>query len=132
MVFTWLNTLLSVYFKLSIVDLAFIWHPKLAKALYSQSNGFSWLIFTNTNGSIISAAYYTSNKYFWGLFKTPPWRPGTYLKPGIWLSKYGIKCILFIVTMLDHLFVQLTCISLNHLAVHYLPLNSAGYPCCHP
>ena len=30
---------------------------------------------------VISGAYYTSNKYFWGLFQTPPWRPGVYRSP---------------------------------------------------
>ena len=52
-----------VYFKLGIADQAFIWHPKLARALYSWSNGFSSLILTDKNLSVISAAYYTSNKY---------------------------------------------------------------------
>ena len=73
-VFTWLNSP-SIYFKLGIVDSAFIW--KLAWALYSWSNGFSSLIFTDINPSVISAAYYTSHKYFRSVFKTPPWRPGT-------------------------------------------------------
>ena len=48
--------------------------PKLAWALYSWSNGFSSLIFSEINRSVISAACYTSNKYFRGLFETPPWR----------------------------------------------------------
>ena len=44
---------------------------------------FSLLIFTDINRSVITAAYYMSNKYFRGLFKTPPWRPGIYSKPGV-------------------------------------------------
>ena len=51
--------------------------------LYSWSNGFSSFYFTEISRSVISAAYYTSNKYFKGLFKTPPWRPGVYSKPGV-------------------------------------------------
>ena len=81
-VFTRLNAT-GVYFKLGIVDPAFIWHPKLAWALYSWSNGFSSLIFTDINRSVISAAYYTSKTYFRALFKTPPWRPGVYSNPGV-------------------------------------------------
>ena len=61
----------GVYFKLGIMDPTFIWHPNVTWALYSWSNGFSSLIFTYINRSVISAAYYTSNKYFRGLFKTP-------------------------------------------------------------
>ena len=62
-VFTGLNAP-GVYFKLGIVDPAFIWHPKLAWALYPWSNSFSSLIFTEINLFVKSAAYYTSNKYF--------------------------------------------------------------------
>ena len=81
-VFTQLNAP-GIYSKLDIVDPAFIWHLKLVWALYSWSNGFSSLIFTDMNSSVISADYYMSNKYFRGLFKTSPWRPGIYSKPSI-------------------------------------------------
>ena len=41
----------------------------------------SSLIFTDINRSVISAAYYTSNKYLGVLYKNPPWRPGVYSNP---------------------------------------------------
>ena len=52
--FTYLH---CVYFKLVVLDPAFIWHPKLAWALYLWSNGFSSLIFTDMNRSVTFAAY---------------------------------------------------------------------------
>ena len=61
-VFTRLNVH-RVYFQLGIVDPAFIWNPNLAWALYSWSNGFSSIIFTDIYRSVICAANYTSNKY---------------------------------------------------------------------
>ena len=50
---------------------------------------FFFIIFIDINRSILSAAYYTPNKYLRGIFKNPPWRPGVYLKPGVQSSKYG-------------------------------------------
>ena len=53
----------------------------LSSAAVFRSIGFPSLIFTEMDRSIISAAYYTSNKYFRGLFKNPSWRPGIYSNP---------------------------------------------------
>ena len=77
----------GVYFELGIVEPAFIWHLKLLRDLNSTwRNGFSSLIFTDINRSVISAAYCSSNKYFRGLFKTPPWSPGFFSLPGVCLN----------------------------------------------
>lgn len=54
----------SICFKLGIAYPAFIWHLKLAWALYLWSNSFSSLLFTEKNCSAISAAYYMSDNYF--------------------------------------------------------------------
>ena len=43
----------------------------------------SSLIFTDRNHFVISEAFYTSNKNFRGLFKTPPLRHSIYSKPGV-------------------------------------------------
>ena len=39
--------------------------------------------FTDICRCVIFAAYYTFYKYFRGLFKTSPWRPGVYSKSGL-------------------------------------------------
>ena len=58
--------------------------PKTCLSSLFMEQWFFFIDFYRHNlRSVISAAYYTSNKYFRGLFKTPPWRPGVYLKPAV-------------------------------------------------
>ena len=67
-------------------------------------NGFSSLIFTDINRSVISAAYRTSNKYLRGLFETLLWRPGVYSKPGVKSRKYGtLKALTYAVYRLTEI-----------------------------